>query len=294
MILDDGDRMHGNRYQSFDISNGDAAADDSEYTPRREESSVSPDNRLECLDETDFGKIVKTVCDAGSEGVCMGIGIVCGAAGATLTTHHVLVLGFSGLAALSIGLGLNEFLSFRAQNIYLLNEYVTQRTQLENHRDSELASVVEIFVGKGVAQQDAENVVRTLAKYENVFLTDVYMPQKTGQLVTTPAEELLELSPLASEAFSTFLAVLVIGALPLLGAVAAYAGNEDNERQAFTVFYVMAALILYTMGALKSWFYGGRWYTTGLSTLLVGFACGLAGFVTGSSMSTAHAVDFGR
>jgi hypothetical protein len=32
------------------------------------------------------------------------------------------------------------------------------------------------------------------------------------------------------EAFATFLAVLSIGALPLLGSVAAYAGRQDREE----------------------------------------------------------------
>ena len=71
-----------------------------------------------CMDS----KFIKTLCDGGSEGVLMCIGVVCGAAGAQLTTRRILVLGFSGLVSLSIGVGINEFLAFRAQNLYLLSE----------------------------------------------------------------------------------------------------------------------------------------------------------------------------
>jgi len=54
---------------------------------------------------------------------------------------------------------------------------------------------------------------------------------------------------------------------------------------AFIVFYVMSGAILFALGALKSCFYGVRWYTAGFHTLLVGLACGLAGWATGSSVS---------
>lgn len=222
----------------------------------------------------------------------MGIGIVCGAAGANLTTYHVLVLGFSGLAALSIGLGINEFLSFRAQNLFLLNEYVAQRELLELRRDDEIRGVVDLLVVKGVERADAESVVTTLSKYNDFFLNDFFMPIKAQQLMLTPPSQLLEIWPLIAEACSTFLAVLAIGALPLLGSVAAYAGKESREQLAFIVFYVLAALILFVMGALKSCFYGVKWYTAGIQTLAVGLACGLAGFLTGAAVSGSGFVAF--
>jgi hypothetical protein len=54
---------------------------------------------------------------------------------------------------------------------------------------------------------------------------------------------------------------------------------------AFVVFYVLAGAILFALGALKSCFYGVHWYTAGFHTLLVGLACGAAGWATGSSVS---------
>ena len=238
------------------------------------------------LDDTDVGRFVKTICDGGAEGVCLGIGVVTGAAGAHLTTQHVLILGFSGLTALSIGLGINEYLSYRAQNLFLLNEYLASREALTSpKRTDELLGVAEDMVERGVSMADAQAVTEVLSKYENFFLEFVYIPLKTQQLMP-PAEELLQIKPLVAEAFSTFLAVLVIGALPLLGSVVAYSGDEERECLAFYVFYFLAGAILFTLGALKSCFYGVSWYSAGVAQLSVGIACGIAGFGAGAGVSS--------
>ena len=197
----------------------------------------------------------------------------------------MLVLGFSGLAALSVGLGLNEFLSFRAQNLFLLAEYTYRRSQLVSRRVEELRAVVDSFELKGVARADAEQAVGLLAKYEDFFLEEVYLPIKSETLLTAPPHELNRVAPLVSEAFSTFLAVLVVGAIPLLGASVAH-GRGHGTLGTYLVFYGMAGSILFTMGALKSGFYGVGWVSAGLATAMVGLACGGAGYVTGSFISS--------
>ncbi len=252
---------------------------------RREIGLLAQNRCTDILDDTDVGRFVKTMCDGGAEGVCLGIGVVTGAAGAHLTTQHVLILGFSGLTALSIGLGINEYLSYRAQNLFLLNEYLASREALLTKRSEELLGVAEDMVERGVSQSDAQTVTNILAKYENFFLEFVYIPLKTQQLMP-PAEELLQIKPLVAEAFSTFLAVLVIGALPLLGSVVAYSGDEERECLAFYVFYFLAGAILFTLGALKSCFYGVSWYSAGVAQLSVGIACGIAGFGAGAGVSS--------
>ena len=134
--------------------------------------------------------------------------------------------------------------------------------------------------------QDADLVVRTLARYPNFFLEEMLLPQRSqAYMLGGGPADLLESGPVLKEAFSTFLAVLVVGALPLLTSVAAFAGEAENEAAAFTVFYVAAGVILFVLGALKSCFYGVRWYTAGLCNLAVGLACGFGGFVTGSSVN---------
>ena len=105
-----------------------------------------------------------------------------------------------------------------------------------------------------MSQSDAQTVTNILAKYENFFGVRVHSVKT--QHVLPPAEELLQIKPLVAEAFSTFLAVLVIKALPLLGSVVAYSGDEERECLAFYVFYFLAGAILFTLGALKSCFYG--------------------------------------
>ena len=211
----------------------------------------------------------------------MSIGIVCGASGAMLTTHHVLVLGFSGLAALSIGLGLNELLSFRAQNLFLLHEHAAARARLRNTRPQVLAEVAGCLEAQGVLRGDAEAVVRTLGRYEAAFVEGLYLPQACQTLMPASPAELTKWAPLVTEAFSTFLAVLIVGALPLLGSVLVFAGDPAREGAAFATFYALAAAALFTLGALKSCFYGVAWYVAGGQTFVVGLACGAAGFAAG-------------
>lgn len=253
---------------------------------RREIGLFRQSNKCtDLLDDTDAGRFVKTLCDGGAEGICLGIGIVTGAAGAHLSTQHVLILGFSGLTALSIGLGINEFLSYKAQNIFLLNEFAASKNALLKTRQNELSEIIFEMVERGVERTDAQTVTELLSKYENFFLEYMYMPLKRQHLMP-PTEELLQIKPLISEAFSTFLAVLVVGTLPLLGSLVAYSGDEERENLAFTVFYLMAGAILFTLGALKSYFYGVSWYSAGFEQLSVGVACGIAGFGAGAGVSS--------
>jgi len=246
----------------------------------------------QCLEETDLGQLVKTVSLAGSDGVYLCIGIVCGATGASFSTRHVLILGFSGLLALSLGLAMNEFLSVRSHNRFLKAELTSHSRLFREHEAEEKSSVVDVMVSKGVSEADAETVVETLAKYENYFLEHVLLPIKIQQIVPSQ-EELESTSPLLAEAFAMFLSVLVVGSLPLfialLTLISGCGGGDcatQTPQSVVKMIFAVSLLILFGLGASKSFFSGMSWLVLGVENVLVGLICGIAGYTAGSACSS--------
>jgi len=247
----------------------------------------------QCVDDTDLGQLVKTIAMGGSDGVYLCMGVVCGAVGSALSIHHILALGFSGLVALSLGLGVNEFLSVRAHNLYLATERGVNQEALRTHPEEELRAVEEYMLSRGVQAADAREVVQRLAKYETYFLENMLLPVKTQQLMP-PQEELRATGPYIAEAFAMFLAVLTVGAAPLIMAAITLAPecsvdscSASLQRRAIVVFCITSLVLLFMLGGVKSRFYAVPFALAGLENLGIGLICGLAGLGTGVIVSRA-------
>lgn len=110
----------------------------------------------------------------GLDGILTSFAIVAGAAGGKLSTQVVLILGFSNIFADAVSMGVGEFLSSKAENEWILQERAREVWELENHPEGEIQEMVEIYVQRGMSQEDAETVVKTMAKYKDFFV-DVMM-----------------------------------------------------------------------------------------------------------------------
>ena len=74
-------------------------------------------------------------------------------------------------------MGVGEFLSSKANNEWILSERRREEWELENYPDGEIQEMIEIYEQKGMSSADAEQVIRTMAKYKDLFV-DVMMTQE--------------------------------------------------------------------------------------------------------------------
>jgi len=133
--------------------------------------------------------------------------------------------------------------------------------------EGEREEIRQIFRRKGFADETLERVVETICSDREVWVT---MVSEQHGLQT------VGLSPLRS-ALATFIAFLVVGAMPLLPYVMP---GLDTTRQ-FLASLAVAGLMFFLIGMGKSLVYHQPVLTSGLRTLLIGGAAAGLAFLTG-------------
>ncbi len=78
----------------------------------------------------------------------LSFAIVAGAAGGSLSTETILILGFSNIFADALSMGVGEFLSSNAHNEWVLSERKREQWEMENYPEGEIREMI----GKVLAQ----------------------------------------------------------------------------------------------------------------------------------------------
>ncbi|WP_163560543.1 VIT1/CCC1 transporter family protein [Halomonas sp. NO4] len=222
----------------------------------------------------------ETVPDAilgGIDGCVTTFAVVSGAFGAGFSATVALVLGFANLLADGFSMAVSNYESIQAQR-----EHIQGVRERENHHidavpEGEREEIREIFRRKGLAGETLEQVVAAITEDREVWietmLTEEHGLQRMG------------LSPLRS-ALTTFLAFLVVGAMPLLP----YTLATLSLTQQFLASLAMAGVMFLGIGMLKSLVYGQPVVKSGLRTLLMGGAAAGLAFLTGHLAQTLFGV----
>ncbi|CAM9432065.1 unnamed protein product [Ascophyllum nodosum] len=233
---------------------------------------------------SDKGDYLKNMVFGGLDGILTSFSIVAGATGGHLPPAVVLVLGFSNIFANALSMGVGEYLSSKASlalgahNEYVMAEKKREEWELKNHRDGEILEMVQIFEERGMSREDAQDVITTMAKYDDFFV-NLMMNEELGLQVPTGDDDTIK------EGFVMFLSFAFFGAMPLLGYVIVPALKPDtSETMLFTVACVVTAATLFSMGAIKSQFGTRKWYTAGAEMLLLGGACAALAFEIGKAV----------
>ena len=226
------------------------------------------------------GAALKPVIFGGLDGILTSFAIVAGAAGGHLSPSVVLILGFSNILADALSMGVGEFLSSKAENEWILSERQREEWELENYPDGEIQEMIDIYQEKGMSVQDAEQVIRTMAKYKDFFV-DLMMAQELELQV--PEEDHVKES--FKEGIVMFCSFAFFGALPLLGyVIIPSAFPQLGEEVLFVSACVVTGMVLFFMGSVKSWFSNQHWFRSGMETLLLGGACATVAFTIGKAV----------
>jgi VIT1/CCC1 family predicted Fe2+/Mn2+ transporter len=247
------------------------------YLQRDKEASRQAHDHI-CSDEEhqqEHGKYLKSVVYGGLDGIITTFAVVAGVAGASLSAGIVLILGFANLIADGLSMAIGDFLSTKAENEYNKAEREREQWEVDNYPEGEKKEMVELYVEKGLSEEDARTVVDIISKDKKVWV-DIMMVEELG---IVESDE----SPLKN-AIATFLSFGVFGFVPLLAYVVGRI-IPDLQIPTFGSACVLTAMTLFSLGALKTRITGRHWFASGFEMLVVGSVAALAAYGIGHGLA---------
>lgn len=221
------------------------------------------------------GQYIKSAVYGGLDGIITTFAVVAGVAGANLTAGVVLILGFANLIADGLSMAIGDYLSTRSEQEYEATERQREQWEVDNYPEGEKRELVELYMDKGVSQDDAQTIVDILARHKQAWV-DVMMVEELG---IVSSDE----SPLRN-ALVTFFSFALFGLVPLLAYVVAQL-LPGLSMNTFVVACVSTAATLFVLGALKVLVTGGSWLRSGLGTLAIGGVAAAAAYLVGVLLS---------
>jgi vacuolar iron transporter family protein len=209
------------------------------------------------------------------DGAVTTFAVVAGVAGAGLADVVVLILGAANLVADGFSMAVSNYLGTRADLQLLTRARRTEERHIRAFPEGEREEIRQIFAKKGFAGEDLERVVKVITSDEQQWV-DTMLREELG-LAIEPR------SPVKAGAM-TFLAFVLIGALPLLPFIydAVVAQTVANP---FLLSALMTGVAFFIVGAGKSRFVEERWWLAGLETLGVGGGAAVLAYLIGLALS---------
>ena len=204
----------------------------------------------------------------GIDGCVTTFAVVSGVVGAGFSPVVAVVLGFSNLVADGFSMAVSSYESIKTSREFIQSVRDTEQHHIEQVPEGEKEEIRQIFRNKGFSGEVLENIVSTICSDQRLWidtmLTEEHGIQKTGR------------DPLKA-AFATFVSFVIVGSVPLVPLLlpAAETGTK------FTMSAVLAALMFFSIGALKSRVFSKPVFRSGFSTLLTGGAAAALAYFVG-------------
>ncbi len=234
----------------------------------------SVESRDETWHQQDEGKYIKSIIYGGLDGIITTFAVVAGVTGAKLAAAIVLILGFANLIADGLSMGVGDYLSAKAEQEYHAKERSREEWELEHYREGEIREMVELYELKGIEKEDAELIVKTMAKYDDAFV-DIMIAEELEILEST--------EPPLKNGIATFLSFVMFGFIPLLSYILAQLipAIQSSEWLSFILACILTAITLFSLGTLKSRLVDKKWFIAGLEMLLIGGLAATAAYLIG-------------
>jgi VIT1/CCC1 family predicted Fe2+/Mn2+ transporter len=211
------------------------------------------------------------------DGAVTTFATVAGAIGGGFPEVVVVVLGLAKLLADGFSMAASNFLSTHGRQSRIESARLREREHIANVPDGEREEVRQIFARKGFEGELLEKVVDTITADEQVWV-ETMMCEELGLTSRPP-------SPVRS-ALATFLAFLVVGAVPL--AAFLVPGLGVHERLAISGS--LTALEFVGIGIVKGKVLGRPVLASALTTLAMGGIAAALAFVVSHLLRSAYGV----
>lgn len=236
-----------------------------------------PDAIEQRLRQTAASENVSDAVLGAIDGCITTFAVVSGAVGAQFPVSVALVLGFANLLSDGFSMAVSNYESIKAQHEFIDGIRRMEAEHIATVPEGEREEIRQIFRAKGFEGTQLEQIVDTICSDERLWidtmLTEEHGVQKTGA------------SPWRA-ALTTFCAFLAAGAIPL---IPLFFNALPVQRQ-FILSAVLAALVFFLIGMLKSLVFARPVIRSGLSTLLTGSVAAGLSFLTGYVLRAATGI----
>jgi VIT1/CCC1 family predicted Fe2+/Mn2+ transporter len=230
------------------------------------------------------GKYVKSLVFGGLDGTITTFAVVAASKGGSLSADVVLLMGFANLVADGLSMGFGDYLSSKAELEFVKTEKKREKWELENYPEGEKKEMIELYMARGVSEDDATLVIETLAKYKNFFL-DLMLVEELGLMPPDETD-----SP-AKNGLVTFVAFAMFGFVPLVPYVFGKAIGGANGNAMFGSACGLTALTMAALGAAKAKFTNQNMTSSALYMLLNGSLAAASAYLVSFAISKALNVD---
>ncbi|MEZ0448911.1 VIT1/CCC1 transporter family protein [Cellulomonas sp. ICMP 17802] len=202
-----------------------------------------------------------------NDGIISTAGLVLGVAGATSAIGPILTAGIAGLVAGAVSMALGEYVSVSSQRDAERALIATERAELRDDPEGELAELAAIYEAKGISADTARTIAAELTAHDAVA---AHLDAELGldpDALTNPTHAAISsgvsftagavlpvlavaLAPAGVRVPVTFVAVLV--ALVLTGRISAWLGGAPPGRAVLRLVLGGAAAmaVTYAIGQL--------------------------------------------
>ena len=204
------------------------------------------------------------------DGTVTTFAVVAGVVGAGLETRVIIILGVANLVADGFSMAAANFLGTRAENQQYDRTRSFEEKEVEVHPEGEREEIRQIFAQKGFEGETLERVVEVITSDKRRWV-DTMMSEEHGLSLTRRSA--------MKAATATFVAFVVVGAIPLLSFVGLALGVPVSAPFLLSIGLTAAAFC--AVGAAKSHFVDQAWWRAGIETLGVGGAAALLSYLFG-------------
>jgi VIT1/CCC1 family predicted Fe2+/Mn2+ transporter len=200
------------------------------------------------------------------DGAVTTFAVVAGVAGAQLSGYIVIILGVANLIGDGFSMAASNYLGVRADRQLRQRLRSEEEAHIAVYPAGEREEIRQIFARKGFSDADLDRVVDVITADRERWV-ETMLAEEHGVALSGPI-------PWRS-ALTTFLAFVLVGALPLAPFLSGAVGFP--WEYAYEASAVLTGFAFFLVGAAKSRFVNESWWGSGLETLaLGGGAAGLA------------------
>jgi VIT1/CCC1 family predicted Fe2+/Mn2+ transporter len=227
-----------------------------------------PDMISERLNTPSKPQILPDAVLGAIDGCVTTFAVVSGAFGAGFSASVALVLGFANLFADGFSMAVSNYEATKAQNEYIDTVKKLESDHIDRIPEGEKEEIRQIFQHKGFHGEMLEKIVDTISQDKTLWI-ETMLTEEHGLQKNQPNS--------STAALATFLAFITVGAMPLVP----YLIPGLSLSVQFTASALIAMLMFFSIGLMKSLSLGKLKLASGIKTLIMGSAAASIAFLTG-------------
>jgi len=213
----------------------------------------------------------------GIDGCVTTFAVVSSVIGAGLPSSIALILGFANLISDGFSMAVSNFESVKTDNEYIHSLRKTEEEHIDKVPEGEREEIRQIFQAKGFDGATLEKIIETITQDRQLWIQTM-LTEEHGVNLTT-------VNPLKA-ALATISTFICVGAVPLFP----FFINTIEMQQQFILSASFAAIMFFSIGAIKGLIYVKPIFSSGLSTLLTGSLAASLAFTTGYLLRNAFGI----